>query len=247
MNAKRINAAAGVVLAAQKQRNTATGIAAALEAAGLLQSPESAAELVALRKQCEQLDKLSDEVMAERDAHHDALDRFAQAVAPEEVIGEHSSGNNPWANAFELVTPAADVDALRARVAELEAQAEKVTAFCAQRAECVTSILNCHPDNAHDYYRWQGHAESRRQLSQSLGLPVAWPAEDKQSTPPAPAEDPHDSPLHQSYALGHDLPEEDPARCLTTHPFSPRDGWRLICGSCDHAEAAPCHREGGAL
>ncbi|WP_097922058.1 hypothetical protein [Streptomyces sp. wa1063] len=95
---------------------------------------------------------------------------------------------------------------LWARVAELETQAEKVTAFCAQRAEYVTSILNCHPDNAHDYYRWQGHAESRRQLSQSLGLPVAWPAEDKQSTPPAPVEDPHDSPLHQSYALGRDLP-----------------------------------------
>ncbi|MFF2227690.1 hypothetical protein ACFVV7_30740 [Streptomyces globisporus] len=26
-------------------------------------------------------------------------------------------------------------------------------------------------------------------------------------TPPAPVEDPHDSPLHHSYALGRDLPE----------------------------------------
>ncbi|PJN31340.1 hypothetical protein CG717_16380 [Streptomyces sp. CB02613] len=43
MNAKRINAAAGVILAAQKQRQTAAGVAAALEAAGLLQSPESPA------------------------------------------------------------------------------------------------------------------------------------------------------------------------------------------------------------
>lgn len=50
MNTKRVNAAAGVILAAQKQRNTAAGIAMALEAAGLLQSPESAAELVALRQ-----------------------------------------------------------------------------------------------------------------------------------------------------------------------------------------------------
>ncbi|MFH9368110.1 hypothetical protein ACH4K8_20810 [Streptomyces anulatus] len=96
---------------------------------------------------------------------------------------------------------------LRARVAELEAQAEKVTAFCAQRAEYVTSILNCHPDNAHDYFRWQGHAAARRQLSQALGLPVGWPAEDKQSIPSAPVEDPHDSPLHHTYALGRDLPE----------------------------------------
>ncbi|MEU5036616.1 hypothetical protein AB0G48_21055 [Streptomyces rubiginosohelvolus] len=88
----------------------------------MLQSPESAAELAALRQQHNKLDRTLDEVMAERDAHHEALDRFALAVAPEEIIGEHSSGNNPWANAFELVTPAAEVDALRARVAELEAQ-----------------------------------------------------------------------------------------------------------------------------
>lgn len=42
MNARRVNAAAGVICAAQKTRQTPAGIAAALEAAGLLQSPESA-------------------------------------------------------------------------------------------------------------------------------------------------------------------------------------------------------------
>lgn len=42
MNARRVSAAAGVICAAQKRRQTAAGIAAALEAAGLLQSPESA-------------------------------------------------------------------------------------------------------------------------------------------------------------------------------------------------------------
>lgn len=64
-----------------------------------------------------------------------------------------------------------------ARVAELEQQAAVVAKFVAARAEYITSIRNCHPDNAHDYHRWQGHAESRRQLAQTLGLPVAWPAE----------------------------------------------------------------------
>ncbi|WP_127468618.1 hypothetical protein [Streptomyces sp. B27] len=83
---------------------------------------------------------------------------------------------------------APEVEALHARIAELEAQAEKVAAFAAQRAEYVTSILNCHPDNKHDYYRWQGHAESRRQLSQSLGLPVAWPAETEPDTAPSQRE-----------------------------------------------------------
>ncbi|MFE3678799.1 hypothetical protein [Streptomyces griseus] len=70
-----------------------------------------------------------------------------------------------------------------AEIDRLRAELDKVAAFAAQRAEYVTSILNCHPDNAHDYYRWQGHAESRRQLSERLGLPVAWPAE----TEPTPA------------------------------------------------------------
>lgn len=50
MNAKRVSAAAGVVFAAQQTRQTAAGIAAALESACLLQSPETAAELESLRK-----------------------------------------------------------------------------------------------------------------------------------------------------------------------------------------------------
>ncbi|MGC5531627.1 hypothetical protein [Streptomyces sp. SR-10] len=43
MNARRVSAAAGVICAALKTKQTAAGIAAALEAAGLLQSPESVA------------------------------------------------------------------------------------------------------------------------------------------------------------------------------------------------------------
>ncbi|MFG2900927.1 hypothetical protein ACGFZH_28060 [Streptomyces zaomyceticus] len=49
MNAKRVAAAEGVILAAMKNRVTAAGIAVALESACLLQSPESAAELVRRR------------------------------------------------------------------------------------------------------------------------------------------------------------------------------------------------------
>lgn len=36
----------------------------------------------------------------------------------------------------------------------------------------------------------------------------------------------------------------DPNACIETHRFSPRDGWRLICGSCDHLKNAPCHQAG---
>ncbi|MCX4601172.1 hypothetical protein OG402_11805 [Streptomyces anulatus] len=114
MNAKRINAAAGVIYAAQKVRSTATGIATALEAAGLLQSPESAAELVALR--------------IDRDVCHDWADTLAYKVAPVEVLGRHGEeGKYPWGEALELLTPAAEVDALEARHAAVLALHRKHT------------------------------------------------------------------------------------------------------------------------
>lgn len=84
--------------------------------------------------------------------------------------------------ADQIANLESDLGAAQARVAELETATALVAEFCANRASYITSILNCHPDNAHDYHRWQGHAESRRQLSELLGLPVAWPAETK----PAP-------------------------------------------------------------
>lgn len=37
----------------------------------------------------------------ERDEAEAWADRLAEAIAPVEVIGEHSSGNNPWANALD--------------------------------------------------------------------------------------------------------------------------------------------------
>ncbi|MFF9197296.1 hypothetical protein ACF09L_19020 [Streptomyces sp. NPDC014779] len=49
MNARRVQAAEGVILAALKTRKTAAGVAIALESACLLQSPESAAELARMR------------------------------------------------------------------------------------------------------------------------------------------------------------------------------------------------------
>lgn len=73
---------------------------------------------------------------------------------------------------------AARIAADHNEVAALREQLAKVAAYCAQRAEYVTNLRNCGPNNDHDYYRWSGHAEARRQLSELLGLPVGWPAED---------------------------------------------------------------------
>lgn len=82
----------------------------------------------------------------------------------------------PHAGYCWLVSPPRnEAEEMRKRIAELDAQAAVVAEFVAARAEYITAIENCHPDNARDYERWQGHAESRRQLAQKLGLPVAWP------------------------------------------------------------------------
>jgi hypothetical protein len=76
------------------------------------------AERGQMAERVRELDRDLDEVMKERDEYNDLLDQFAAAVAPVEVIGEHSSGNDPWANALELVTSAARVRELEATVAE---------------------------------------------------------------------------------------------------------------------------------
>ncbi|MFG3046327.1 hypothetical protein ACGFZR_15525 [Streptomyces sp. NPDC048241] len=83
----------------------------------------------------------------------------------------------------ELVEMEADRNRWKARVAELEQREVIVAHFVAQRAEYVTALRNCHPDNGHDYNRWQGHAAARRQLAKLLGLPVAWPAETDGAAP----------------------------------------------------------------
>ncbi|MFJ7525205.1 hypothetical protein ACIQ1S_09780 [Streptomyces griseus] len=112
-------------------------------------------------------------------------------MTPEQYnhIRAHLAGAARQFGGIDYVSPVFGLvrDAM-AEVDRLRAELDKVAAFAAQRAEYVTSILNCHPDNKHDYYRWQGHAESRRQLSQSLGLPVAWPAETEPPSAPSQRE-----------------------------------------------------------
>jgi hypothetical protein len=116
-------------------------------------------------------------------------------------------------------------DAIRAlrtaqeRIAVLEAREEIVSRFVEKRAEYITAIRNCHPDNGHDYDRWQGHAAARRQLAQELGLPVAWPVEDSAAVEKsaaklarvlAPSEGEHYATVHHAYTTSHDLEWPEP-------------------------------------
>ncbi|MFI5664631.1 hypothetical protein [Streptomyces sp. NPDC051684] len=56
MNCRAINAASGVIFAAQQQGRLAAGIALALDSAGLLNSPEHAAEFAAMRERLAELE-----------------------------------------------------------------------------------------------------------------------------------------------------------------------------------------------
>lgn len=89
------------------------------------------AEVRRLRAVNAQLDGALGETIDDRDQAHEILDKLAYAVAPIEVIGEHSSMNCPWTNALDLITPAAEVDKLRARIAELEGPAVEARAALA--------------------------------------------------------------------------------------------------------------------
>jgi hypothetical protein len=98
---------------------------AAFIAAARTDVPALLAEVDRLRACNAKLERVSDEALSERDALHDRLDEMAAAVAPIEEIGEHSSHNDPWQNALDLLAaPAARLSragVLREAAAELRA------------------------------------------------------------------------------------------------------------------------------
>jgi hypothetical protein len=60
-------------------------------------------EIDRLRREARENDRALSQTIDERDSAQDMADKLAYAIAPLEVIGEHSSGNCPWENALEEV------------------------------------------------------------------------------------------------------------------------------------------------
>lgn len=112
MNTRRVQAAAGVILAAQKTRKTAAGIAIALESAQLLQSPESAAEVAALRDRVASLTESLRDAAGQVAALESELGGAAARVAELETLSETTK--RIMADAAAQVGLAGD------RIAELE-------------------------------------------------------------------------------------------------------------------------------
>lgn len=114
-----------------------------------------------------------------RTASPETVQAVAEAVHEARGAEPETTG---WRAAVEVLVE--QTGPVLRRLLDAEAEAERLRAmekavgeFVAARAKYITAIRNCHPDNGHDYDRWQGHAAARRQLAQTLGLPVAWPAE----------------------------------------------------------------------
>lgn len=99
MNTRLVNAAADVICAAQKLDRTPAGIAFALESAQLLQSPETAAELAALRAEVKKLRARVEELVEQRD---DAL---------VDLVAEGAAGVDADPIRYTLTTPAEAGDA----------------------------------------------------------------------------------------------------------------------------------------
>ncbi|NUO42449.1 MAG: hypothetical protein HOV82_10455 [Streptomyces sp.] len=142
MNAKRVNAAAGVIHASQvKGKQTATGLAADLEAACMLQSPETAAEQVELRAMLEKRTELLRVVQATaRRLRKEADGRkaFGDQLKAENAglrdlnrkLVEQAREARAYVTAMRPDYQAAarlrrENDELRARVAELEAHEKR--------------------------------------------------------------------------------------------------------------------------
>lgn len=162
MNARRVNTAAGVILAAQKTRETAAGIAAALESACLLQSPETADEVLALRARVAELEAGSpwERAVAGLNALVDADVAFW--IEPDgHISGPFSDEHIEWdQKASRWVLTHDDED-------------------------------DAHPPLPAAPRDLRPGADAARRMIR-----------DRQTT----AEDPHDSPLHHTYATGRDLP-----------------------------------------
>lgn len=113
MNTRLVNAAAGVICAAQKVDRTPAGIAFALESAQLLQSPETADELLALRAENKRLRAELAARPAEahvlRQAANELEDDHPSAAAGLLVMAnaaEHAAALRPWKTAAEAGEPA---------------------------------------------------------------------------------------------------------------------------------------------
>lgn len=231
MNTRSISGAARVICEAEGRANAVPAtIAVALDAAGWLNTPDTAAELVRLRLLLnaqpatlteDQTDALADAGnQALNDHYHDDLchcsdwpescassgnyfagswDTAAFSIGMAAVIGLWESMRAP-AEADEL-------SRLRTRVAELEAERHVTNEALSDAAEALRAgrdrIAELETARRATFAEAAGVAqEIYRERDDEAGTGRAISG---RLFALASVEDPHDSPLHHTYRLGHDL------------------------------------------
>lgn len=85
--------------------------------------PVAMAEVERLRAEAAKEERAHLATIDERDHAQDMADQLAYAIAPMEVIGEHSSDNCPWTNAVE------EAHALHAKAKEVGKELEDTAGF----------------------------------------------------------------------------------------------------------------------
>lgn len=257
MNTRAITSAAGVILAALQQNRTATGIALSLEGAGLLMSPEAAADLASVStdavgvteqavKELQREHELSAGVRQENvrlflawgsarmraRRKNEALKKLRARVA--ELEAQREADHKTWQH--DLRTARDEREATAVRIAALEAERHSTNdaladITVAERSAAKLGALlapDACPQNVIDGDAG-GHFFKKGAFLDSPTACVYCGT--KRPTPPkedvtprvqamralldgqrAAVEDPHDSPLHHSYRVPHDLPEMGGAR-----------------------------------
>jgi pyruvate-formate lyase-activating enzyme len=123
VNTKNVNSAAGVILAALTQNRTPAGIALALESAGLLMTPETAADMASVSTDAVAVAEKAVEELRREHAEsarlRTELSSYEMLTAQQCQAGKHAD----WLVDSELAhaCPWCQAEELRARVAELEA------------------------------------------------------------------------------------------------------------------------------
>ncbi|MET9704895.1 hypothetical protein [Streptomyces griseus] len=114
------------------------------------------------------------------------------------------------ARAVAFVVPeSAEVDRLRARVAELEAA--RTTAAADRDQQIIAWLEKKAREEGTSNKDSRVRATATYRLADKLSRGAVRPA-----CPPVSPEDPHESPLHHTYALGRDLPEVEPEQPAVT-------------------------------
>ncbi|MFD6970722.1 hypothetical protein [Streptomyces sp. NPDC059949] len=255
MNTRSIAGAARVICEAEGKPNAVPAtIAVALDATGWLNTTETQAELVRLRLlQNAQPAALSE---AQVDALADAGNRALNDHYHEELChcsdwpkGCASSGNyfaGSWDTAafgigmaavigvWESMRAPAEADEiarLRARVAELEALEPARFQTC---RTCGAGYEYGKPCGTCNFKALMATAQQDARRDASAAKLRSLLAGQR-----AAVEDPHDSPLHHDYRLGHDLPEI----AEVSRPDCPLGGLHMPGVPCDEQ----CHKKAAAL